>query len=120
MSLRAEVLKTNPNKNKAVMKEVHAILGRIDEEIKSAYDRDECKVSVSVPITFAIPYMSNKNAQRAVYYKLLDSLMDRGFIVKIFLAKDQTVFYITWLSEDEQKDIEMQNALLAKFSIVQS
>ncbi len=119
MSLRADVLKINPNKNKVVMKEVTAILGRIDEEIKAAYDRDECKVNVSVPITFAIPYMSNKNAQRAVYYKLLESLMDRGFIVKIFLANDQTVFYITWLSEDEQKDREMQNALLAKFSVVQ-
>lgn len=118
MSLRADVLKTNPNKLKVVMKEVNAILGRIDDEIKSAYDRDECKVSVSVPITFAIPYMSNKNAQRAVYYKLLESLMDRGFIVKIYLSNDQTVFFITWLSDDEQKDIEQQNALLAKFSTV--
>lgn len=116
MSLKAEVLKTNPNKLKVVMKEVSAILGRIDEEIKAAYDRDECKVNVSVPITFAIPYMSNKNAQRSVYYKLLESLTDRGFIVKIFLSTDQTVFFITWLSEDEQKDIEQQNALLAKYT----
>jgi len=118
MSLRADVLKTNPNKLKAVMKEVNAILGRIDDEIKSAYDRDECKVNVSVPITFAIPYMSNKNAQRAVYYKILESLLDRGYIVKIFLANDQTVFAITWLSEDEEKDIEQQNTLLAKYSTV--
>ncbi len=120
MSLRADILKTNPNKLKSVMKEVSAILGRIDDEIKAAYDRDENKVSVSVPITFAIPYMSNKNAQRAVYYKLLESLMDRGFIVKIFLSNDQTVFYITWLSEDEQKDIDAQNTLLAKFSTIVS
>ena len=118
MSLRADVLKINPNKSKAVMKEANAILRRIDDEIKLAYDRDECKVNVSVPITFTIPYMSNKNAQRSVYYKILESLLDRGYIVKIFLANDQTVFAITWLSEDEEKDVEQQNTLLAKYSTV--
>lgn len=118
MSLKADVLKTNPNKLKAVMKEANAILGRIDEEIKTAYDSDKCKVDVSVPITFAIPYMSNKNAQRAVYYKILESLLDRGYIVKIYLSNNQTVFAITWLSEDEEKDIEQQNTLIAKYSTV--
>ncbi len=118
MSLKADVLKTNPNKIKAVMKEVTAILGRIDDEIKTAYDHDDCQVSVSVPITFAIPYMSNKNAQRAIYYKILESLLDRGYYVKIYLSSDQTVFYIKWLSEDEEKDVEQQNTLLAKYSTV--
>ena len=120
MSIKAEVLKTNPNKLKAIMKEVSSILGRIDDEIKNAYDHDECKAYVSVPITFAVPHMSNKNAQRIVYYKILDSLLNRGFIVEIHLATDRTVFLITWLSEDEKKDIEQQNALLAKFSYKQT
>lgn len=117
MSLRAEVLKTNPNKLIAVMKEVKAILGRVDEEIKNAYDRDECKVNVSLPITFSIPYMSNKNAQRVIYCKILISLLDRGFIVNVFMSSDQTIFLIKWLSEDEEKDVEQQNALLAKHTI---
>ncbi len=118
MSIKAEVLKLNPNKIKAIAREVSNILAQIDDEIKSAYDRDECKVNVSVPITISIPYMSNKNAQRAVYYKILESLIDRGFIVKVSLSKDQSVFHITWLSDDEQKEINLQNALLAKYSII--
>ena len=116
MSIKADVLKLNPNKLKAIAKEVNNILARIDDEIKSAYDRDECKVNVTVPITFKIPYMSNKNAQRAIYHKILESLLDRGFIVKITLTVTQSVFHITWLSDDEQKEIELQNTLLAKFS----
>lgn len=114
MSLRAELLKTNPNKLKAVMKEVTSILARVDDEIKNAYDRDESQVHVSVPITFAVPYMSNKNAQRIVYYKILESLLDRGFQVKILMSQDQTVYMIKWLTDDEEKDVEQQNTLLAK------
>ena len=117
MSLKADILKLNPNKIKAINKEVTNILVMIDNEIKSAYDRDECRVNVSVPITITIPYMSNKNAQRVVYSKILDSLLERGFIVKISLTKDLSVFHITWLSDDEQKEIDLQNALLAKYSI---
>ena len=117
MSLQANVLKTNPNKIKAVMKEANAILGRIDDEIKTAYERDESKVNVSVPITFSIPYMSNRNAQRNVYAKVLESLLDRGYIVHIYMVPDQTIFMINWLSEDEEKEIEVRNALLAKHTI---
>ena len=116
MSIKADVLKLNPNKLKAINKDVTNILARIDDEIKSAYDRDECKVSVTVPITFNIPYMSNKNAQRTIYHRILESLLNRGFIVKIYLSKTQSIFHITWLSDDEQKERELQNAVLAKFS----
>ena len=118
MSLKAETLKTNPNKNKYIMKEVTAILGRMDDEIKAAYDEDKCKVEVTVPITFHIPHMKNQNAQRAIYYKILESLLERNYIVKIFLTEDQTVFAIKWLSEEEENDKEQQNALLAKYSTV--
>jgi len=117
MSLKAEVLKHNPNKKRAILKEANVIISHIDEEIKNAYDRDECKVNVSVPITFNIPYMTNKNAQRSVYYTILNSLLDRGYIVKILFREDQTVFLIKWVSDEEEKDIEMQTALLAKHSI---
>jgi predicted GNAT superfamily acetyltransferase len=117
MSLRADSLKTNPNKIKAIMKEVKAILEHVDEELKAAYDRDDCKANVTVPITFAIPYMSNRNAQRVIYYKILESLLDRGYDVKIYMTTDQTIFIIKWLSEDEEKDIEQQNTLLAKHTI---
>ena len=116
MSMKADILKINPNKLKEIAKTVANILARIDDEIKAAYDRDECKVNVTVPITFKIPYMSNKNAQRAIYHKILESLLDRGFIVKLQLTNTQSVFHITWLSDDEQKEIELQNALLAKYS----
>jgi hypothetical protein len=117
MSLKADSLKTNPGKNKAVAKEVGNILCRIDEEIKTAYDQDCKKATVTLPITFAVPYMSNKDAQRIIYYKVLESLIDRGFLVEIHLASDQTTFFIRWLTEEEEKEIDVQNTVLAKHSL---
>jgi hypothetical protein len=117
MSLKADVLKTNENKMKSIMKEVNSILGHIDESIKTAYDQDKNSVVVSVPITFSIPYMSNKNAQRVVYFKILESLINRNYDVKINLETDKTYFIIKWISDEEEKDIKMQNLLLAKHTI---
>jgi hypothetical protein len=116
MSLKASVLKSNEAQKKAVMKEVTHILAHIDDELKAVHDQGRHGVSLTVPITFSIPYMSNADAQRSIYYKILMSLIDRDFNVKIDLADDQSIFHITWLNEDEAKDIEMQNALIAKHS----
>jgi hypothetical protein len=117
MSLRADLLKTNENKMKSIMKEVNSILGHIDEDIKRSHDQDKNYTIVSVPITFSIPYMSNKNAQRIVYYKVLESLINRNYDVKISLETDKTCFVIKWVSDEEEKDIRMQNLLLAKHTI---
>lgn len=117
MSIQASDLKINPNKIKYAMKEVRIILRMIDDDIKIAYDRGECRVSVPVPITFAIPHMSNKDAQRIIYYKILESLIDRGYIVKIGLTLKRTVFLIKWLTENEEHDVELQNTLLRKHQI---
>ena len=117
MSLRADLLKTNAAKLKSIMKEVNNVLGLIDENIKNAYDQDLSKVVVSVPLLFSIPNMSNKNAQRVVYYKILESLINRNYDVKICLEKDRTSFIIKWISDEEEKEKQLQNLLLAKHTI---
>ena len=117
MSLRADLLKTNAAKIKSIMKEVNNVLGLIDENIKNAYDQDLSKVVVSVPLLFSIPNMSNKNAQRVVYYKILESLINRNYDVKICLEKDRTSFIIKWISDEEEKEKQLQNLLLAKHTI---
>lgn len=117
MSLRASVLKTNEARKKALAKEITSILAHMDDELKIAHDKGMHGKSLTVPITFSIPYMSNADAQRYIYYHILTSLIDRDFHVKIELAEDKSTFHITWLSDDEAKEIEVQNALIAKFTI---
>lgn len=114
MSLKAQTLKSNESQRKSIAKDVSDILAQMDDELKVAHDCGKHSVSISVPITFSIPYMNNADAQRTIYYKILSSLLERGFNVEIDLKKNVTLFQITWLSNDEVIDLELQNALLAK------
>ena len=114
MSIKASTLKSNESQKKAFAKEINAILGRIDDELKVGHEQGKHRILASLPITFSIPYMSNTDAQRIIYYKVLSSLIEREFNVEIELRKNSTVFDITWLSEDEFKETELQNAVLAK------
>lgn len=119
MSLKASSLKSNESQKRAIMKEVTSILGQMDDEINLSRERRDPRhsIGIRVPITFDIPYMSNKDAQRNVYYKILTSLLEREFIVKIQLEENESIFHVTWLSEDDEKEIELQNALIAKHTI---
>lgn len=115
MSIKASSLKQNEAQKRTIKKEVNNIIANIDNEIKNAHDQGKnLDIRINVPIVFAIPYMSNADAQRMIYFGILKSLLDREFIVEIDMQKDATVFHVSWLSEDEKQDIIMQNALIAK------
>jgi hypothetical protein len=117
MSIKANILKSSDAQKKAIAKEVTLILAHLDDELKIAHEQGKHFVAASVPITFSIPYMSNTDAQRIIYYKVLTSLLDREFNVKVQLEDTATIFHVRWLSDDEEKDIELQHSLLAKHTI---
>jgi hypothetical protein len=115
--LKASALKNNESQKKAISKEVTAILSHIDDELKVAHEQGKSRVLTGVPITFSVPYMTNKDAQRKIYYHILISLIDRGFNAKIEMRADSTIFHITWLTREEQEELAVQHALLAKHTI---
>jgi hypothetical protein len=112
--LNANDLKNNDAQKKLINKEVKEILSYIDEELKKAYDIGKHKIVVNLPMIFSIPNMPNKDAQRIIYYEILTSLLDRNFLVQTNLSADSTKYEITWLSESEYNELELQNLLLAK------
>ena len=114
MSLRASTLKKNESQVKVIKREVSHILNRMDDELKTAHETGQHQVSIPIPINFSIPYMKNCDAQRIIYYKILTSLLDREFHPTIELKKTSTIFHITWLSNEEMEEIDLQNAILAK------
>lgn len=114
MSLTADSLKSNEEQKKSLARETNYVLSRIDDELKVAHELGKHIIQTTLPITFSIPYMTNTEAQRKIYFAVLASLKNRGFHVKIQLKPNQTLFIITWFSSDELKELELQNALLAK------
>jgi len=118
MSLKAETLKHNKEHRLAINKEIKSILGYIDDELIKAHESGKHEIDLTLPINFSIPYMSNKIAQRKIYYAVLVSLIDRKFIPKLILKKESTILNIRWLSDEEIEEISLQNALIAKYSEV--
>jgi len=114
MSLKASALKDNKSQISAISMEVNNILSHIDDELKTAHESNRHSVKIAVPINFGIPYMKNSDAQRKIYYRILTSLIDREYHVKIHFGDTSVIFHITWLSDDEIKEIDLENALLAK------
>lgn len=116
MSVTAESLKHNKTQRVQVKKETRAILGYIDDEFRKAHDTGKTELTLTLPINFSITYMKNTVAQRKIYSKILSSLIERGFTPNLLLRKDATLITIRWWSDDEIKEMEIQNALIAKYS----
>lgn len=116
MSLTANALKQNPNQKRAIESEVKAILTRVDDELKNAHSMGRHETVCTLPINISIPYMNNADSQRIVYFKVINSLVERGFHPSIELESERTLLFITWLSTDERKDIKYQSDILAKYT----
>ena len=117
MSVKASKLKNNESQKSAINKEANDILGHIDDALKIAHEQGKHKISIPIPIQFSIPYMSNADSQRSIYYKVITSLISRDFNTQIELLDNASILHIKWLSEDEETEIEEQNNLIAKCSI---
>jgi hypothetical protein len=114
MSLKAGSLKSNNPQIAATTKESNQILASIDDSLKNAHEEGRHAIIYSCPINFSVPFMSNKDAQRMIYYKILTSLKERGFNVEIEIHKTETLFRVSWLSKEEIDEIEMQDDVLKK------
>jgi hypothetical protein len=116
MSITSDQLKNSDTKKRHVIKETKAILGRIDEEIKIAHEYGLHFISYMAPISFNIPFMSNKDAQRCIYSSLIKSLINRGFETQIEIKTDASIIEIKWLSAEEILEVKEQMDLLKKYT----
>ncbi len=116
MSVKASSLKKNSAQLALIKKEVNIILAHLDTELKIARDAGKHNVVITLPITFDIPNMSNADSQRIIYAKIIGSLIDREFIPEIELRQDASILRINWLSADELREMDIQTALIAKYT----
>ena len=114
--LKAETLRVNRSQKIEIDKYVKDILSHFDDELKAAHERGIHEIKLSAPIMFAVSYMPNATAQRMIYYKALKSLLDRGFLVQLDMQQESTSFEITWVTNEEKADWELEVQLLAKHS----
>jgi hypothetical protein len=114
--LKVSDIKVNVSENPLIIKEYSVLIKQIDEDILTASRAYKHSVTVTVPIVFSIPNVQNAAAQRVIYYKILTSLLQRGFETRIDLSSTSAAFIISWISEKEQQEIDAQTNLIAKYS----
>lgn len=86
---------------------VHDILYTINDEIETAIGGGENKATVEIPVTFSVNRMSCRDAQRHIYFKLLNELIDLEYRPKLQFIKNKSsvsvLLHIKWAN---QKDSE--------------
>ena len=113
--LKACQLKENSAQTRIIIREVKAILACIYDKIRDAHEADIMNpVRVRVPINFTVVGMKNAEAQRRIYYLILQDLLANEFNAKILMGKDGTIFEISWMSEDEKKQVDYEIEVLAQ------
>lgn len=103
-----EINATNLKYSKLQIGEVESIvkswLATIDDSIEEAHEKGQVSVEVSLPIAFDIPNLERSAARRRVYALIVEDLtsIQRGFVVRLFMKKDESKIYVTWLTEEDE------------------
>ena len=107
----------NNNLQKRQLKEVIMnIIRRINQELITAHREGKHNIITSIPITFSISNMSNKDSQRYIWANVIDELKHKSYRVWISPAKDTCRVKITWMSPEDETEIKYQTQLIAKHS----
>jgi hypothetical protein len=69
-------------------------------------------VSVNLPVTFSLPGLEKRDAQRIVYSAIIRSLDSRGFETKILLEEDETILYVAWMTDLDVAEVAAMTALI--------
>jgi len=103
----------NTNVQKRQIKEYTIeILKRINDELKIAHQEGKQYLITELPIIFNITNMTEKNARREVWCKIIECLKQKNYRVLINPRDDTCLLKITWVSlEDEENIIYQKNII---------
>lgn len=69
-------------------------------------------VSIEIDTSFAIPGLAKKDQQRYVYSRIISSLKERGFEVRITLEDGKTVLYVAFTIDFSEEELKAMNQLI--------
>lgn len=105
----------NNNLQKRQLKEVITeIIRRINQELIVAHKEGKHDIITNIPITFNISNMTNKDSQRIVWSNIIEELKSKSYRIWIYPDKDICSIKITWMSEEDELEVESQLKLIVK------
>ena len=112
--VNANTLKNNNLQKRHLKEEITNIIRRISEELIEAHKEGRHDIITTLPITFSIANMFNKDSQRIIYASILDELIKKNYRVWFNLKNDECRVKITWMSSDDELEMKYQTNLIAK------
>lgn len=104
----------NNNLQKRQLKEVIVeIIRRINDELILAHREGLHNIITSIPITFNISNMSNKDSQRVIWASVIEELLNKQYRVWISPSKNSCRIKITWMNPEDETDIMKQLNVIA-------
>lgn len=109
----AEILKKSSEQRTLLRKSTTDILRSLMDDIMKAKQSYKNSTITRLPITFQVPGLSNKDAQRIIWSNIIKELNKKNYRVKINPAKDSCLIQIIWVSKEEESIIREQLDLIA-------
>lgn len=114
MSIKASTLRKSQIQERQINEYVKELLYSIDDEIKRAHNEGKKSCLTTIPIVFDIQNMSNTDAQRSIWARVIIDLKERGFRIHINPQKKECRLRITWLTEEDELLLEQEHQILVK------
>jgi hypothetical protein len=112
--IHANSLKNNSLQKRQLKEVITDIIRRISQELIVAHREGKHCITTTIPITFTIPNMSNKDSQRVIWSNIIDELKSKSYRIWISPSKDICNVKITWMSPDDETEIANQMSLIIK------
>ena len=110
----AFLLRNNNLQRRHLTETITDIIRRINQELKIAHREGKHFIITTIPITFEIPNMSNKDSQRVIWANIIDELNAKHYRTWICPQKNKCRIKITWMSPDDESEVKHQINLIIK------
>jgi len=112
MVINANSLRNNNIQKRHIKETITEILKRLNQELINTHREGKHFIVTTLPITFDIPNMNNKDTQRLIWSRVLEYLLEKKYRVWINPTNDSCKIKITWINEVDEIDIADQNRII--------
>ena len=110
----ASLLRSNNIQKRLVKELILEILKRLQQELLTAQHEGKYHIITSLPITFDIPNMVNKDSQRLIWSSVIEYLVKKKYRIWINPTNNNCKIKITWINIQDEAEINMQNNIIIK------
>lgn len=114
--INANTLRDSNVQKRAIKENIVEIIRKLNEDLITAHREGKHHIIAEIPIVFDVPHMSNTNAQRAIWSNIIEILKEKNYRVIININNKCCRLKITWMSQDDEKNITHQTQVIAEHS----